>query len=389
MSQRISRRTAIGTSAAAIAGIVLPRHAVCQTTWPTVPEHALTTVSGSPRDRGRQYGKLFAAEIARFLETEILTPFDQNTTRDEMLRFAGQCAQKIRTYSPEAIDELEGIAEGSELRLEDVVAITLHEEYYHQGILPKADHCTAVAAGPPDTSDQHTYVGQTWDWFVSLYGASQMLLWRRAAGPSVLAYAYPGLWVGAGLNSQGIALCWTSAEGHGVHGPRIGIPSYVLIAQMLYQETLDDALAEARRAHHAGWFTFVLADSHGRLVNVEGSPKELAIEEHHGHLARVYFGSREMTRTPAGQSVTYHPRCQLMYDLLGRSKGSLNAMRLRELFGDQSICSCSATNESRAVRTIDAMVFDTTSREAFVTRGPIGSRPWSRFGFGIAREDAG
>ena len=58
-----------------------------------------------------------------------------------------------------------------------------------------------------------------------------------------------------------------------------------------------------------------------------------------------------------------------MYDLLGESTGKLNAVRLRALLSDQSICAC------------DATLFDTTTREALVTRGPTGLRPRKRFGF--------
>ena len=67
------------------------------------------------------------------------------------------------------------------------------------------------AAGPPGTCDGNTYVGQTWDWMKSAYGLSSMLRWKRTEGPDVLAYSYPGLWMGAGMNSEGLALCWTSA----------------------------------------------------------------------------------------------------------------------------------------------------------------------------------
>jgi isopenicillin-N N-acyltransferase-like protein len=381
MQQHITRRTFVASAVAATAGLASPRNLPAAVSWPKVADHTLTVVTGNPRERGRRYGRQFGAAMARFLDHEIVTPFSVKVKRDDMLRYAGQCANEIRAYSPEIYDELEGMAEGAGTGLEDVIAITLHEEFYHQGVLPKAEHCTAIAVGPPETADKHAYVGQTWDWFVSLYGVSQMVLWQRAEGPSVLAYAYPGLWIGAGLNSNGIALCWTSTEGKDIPGPRVGIPSYVLIAQMLYQESLNDALEEARRARHAGWFTFVLADCDGRLANVEGSPRSLAIEEHRGRLARVLFGSRKMTGTPEGQPVTLHPRCQKMYDLLGENKGKLNAARLRELLSDQSICASEATSEPRQVRTLDAMLFDTTTREVLVTRGPIGSRPWKRFGF--------
>src|SRR5262249_9172537 len=158
--------------------------------------------------------------------------------RDEMLAFAGRCGKAIKDYSPSIMDELEGMAEGSELRLEEVVLITLHEEVGKGGVLPRVEHCTALAAGPPDTSGGSTQVGQNWDWMASVYGVSSLLLWKRPEGPSLLAYSYPGLWVGAGLNSAGIALCWTWGDQRGIKGPRVGIPSYVLIAQMLYQDTL-------------------------------------------------------------------------------------------------------------------------------------------------------
>ena len=58
---------------------------------------------------------------------------------------------------------------------------------------------------------------------------------------------YPGLWVGAGLNAAGLALCWTSADlGKNGIGARVGIPSYALLTHLLYQETLKDVAAEAR-----------------------------------------------------------------------------------------------------------------------------------------------
>src|SRR5262249_13550254 len=138
----------------------------------------------------------------------------------------------------------------------------------------------------------------------------------------------------AGLNSAGIALCWTSGQSLNIHGPRVGIPSYVLIAQMLYQPTLQEAVAEARRAKQAGWFVFVLADGEGQLANVEGSPKELAVEFGRGHLARWLYGSRQMTRTRDGAEVPKHPRCQRICELLAGSQGNLDRPTLQGFFGD-------------------------------------------------------
>jgi isopenicillin-N N-acyltransferase-like protein len=343
---------------------------------PRAPDHTLTVIRGTPRERGRQYGRRFGDAVRSFLEGEIYRPATKRSyMKDELLRYASRCGEEIRGFSPVVMDELEGMAEGSGLRLEEVVLLTLHEEVGKGCALPRVEHCTALAAGPPDTNDGDTYVGQNWDWGQSLYGLSSMLLWKRPEGPSLLAYSYPGLWVGAGLNSAGIALCWTWGNTRGIKGPRVGIPSYVLIAQMLYQDTLEAALAEARRARHAGWFTFVLADAEGQLANVEGTPEKRAIERVHGHLARADFGSREITGTPPDRPVEYHPQCRRMYDLLDGARGKLDRSTLQGFFGDHASTICKHRG------TLDAMLFDCTSRTAYVSRGPGCSGRWKTFGF--------
>jgi isopenicillin-N N-acyltransferase-like protein len=243
------------------------------------------------------------------------------------------------------------------------------------------EHCTAIAAGPPDTSDGNTYVGQTWDWMESVYGLSSMLHWKRPEGPSLLAYAYPGLWTGAGLNSKGLALTWTSGSGRGIAGPRAGIPSYILIAQILYQDSLQAAIEEARRARHAGWFTFVLADGEGRLANIEGTPEELAVETGRGHLARVDFGSRGITKTPGGEEVKVHARCRRMAALLEERRGKLDPATLRGFFGDHGAADEPATRVCNHANTLDAMLFNTSRREAQVARGPACEGSWQTFRF--------
>jgi isopenicillin-N N-acyltransferase-like protein len=344
------------------------------------PLFSKTVISGSPRERGRQYGGQFAEGIRAFLDKEIYQPFAANSSaREELLRYAGACGKAVQEFSPIVHDELEGMAEGSGLRLEELVLITLHEELYHQGVVPKVPHCTAAAAGPPDTTGA-TYVGQTWDWMPSVFGLSSLVQWERPEGPSLLAYAFPGLWVGAGLNSAGLALCWTSAGlgDHTIAGPRVGIPSYILIAHLMYQESIEAVMEEARRAKHAGWFTFVMADGEGNLLNVEGSPTEVAVERHRGRLARIGYGSRQMTKTAPGGDVPYVARCQKMYDLLAESAGSIEHTAFQRWFQEP-------TCEIAVASTIDIMVYNTTAREAYLSRGPGYGANWQKFAFDNSR----
>jgi hypothetical protein len=341
------------------------------------PFGAAVEIAGGPRQRGRRYGRLFEDRIREFLEREIYRPFDGRVAaKEKLLGYAAACFRVIRDECPVIADELEGMAEGTGLRLEEHVLITLHEELYHRGVLPPVSHCTALAVGPPETTPRRTFVGQTWDWMESAAGKSSVLHWRRDDGPSLLAYAFPGLWVGAGVNSAGLALCWTSAElGKAKQVPRIGLPAYVLLAHLMYQPTLEAVIESARRDRHAGWFTFVMADGSGRLLNIEGSPEGIACEETKGRLVRIGFGSRRMTAAPDEKVTPRHPRCDVMDALLNRTRGQTGLDALKQDFGEpaRGICVGRAT--------IDMMVFDTTNRTAHLSRGPSYGVAWRRYGF--------
>lgn len=334
-------------------------------------------ISGKPFARGLMYGTKYRQDIRQFLDKEIYAAFIQKPApKDELLRYAGACVKVVQEVCPTIHAELQGIAKGAELKLEEVVLITLHEELYHRGALPKVPHCTAVAVGPPLTGDGNTYVGQTWDWMTSVYGLSRVLEWQREEGPSVLAYGFPGMPCGAGLNSAGLALCWTSADlGTKALGARVGIPSYVLLTHFLYQQDLAAVVKEAKRDKHAGWFTFVMADGDGNLLNIEGSPKGVELQQGKGQLCRVGFGTHGMTGTASGQKVKLHPRCQKMCDLLNGSAGKINLARLQDYFQEPMY------QISVGKSTIDMMVYNTTTRTAYLSRGPNYDVQWRQFKF--------
>jgi hypothetical protein len=298
------------------------------------------------------------------------------SSKEQLLAYAADCGKVLRAECPVIAEEVAGIAEGSGLTYEEIILIQLHEELYHRVELPMPGHCTAVAVGPPLTGNQQTYVGQTWDWMASVAGKSAVVQWRRTGGVPVLAYGFPGMPMGAGLNARGIALSWTSASlGKNGQSPRAGIPSYSLIAHLLAQPDLESVIREAKKNKHAGWFTFVMADGEGNLLNIEGSPTGVAVEPAKGSLVRVGYGSREMTGTPTGRDVAFHQRCQKMYDLLEKTRGQNGLDRLQMYFADREF----TINQGKG--TIDLMVFDTTARSAYLSRGTSYGLDWQKFTF--------
>jgi hypothetical protein len=144
-------RQAVGLGALASGLGVSPR---ARLAWagagepPRAPDHTLTVIRGTPRERGRQYGRSFQGPIAAFLDREIYGAFarPKATTKEAMLRYADHCGRAIRKFSPTIGDELEGMAEGSGRRIEEIVLITLHEELCHRGSCRRS---TTARRSPP------------------------------------------------------------------------------------------------------------------------------------------------------------------------------------------------------------------------------------------------
>src|SRR5260370_6800679 len=148
------------------------------------------------------------------------------------------------------------------MELAELAVVLAHEEYYH-GLDPISHHCTGVAVGPSETSDGQVYIGQNWDWMESMRPYRHLLHQTGEDGLRTLTYAYPGLWASAGMNSAGVALVWVGAgyDHAASHGgrPRAGVPPYALIAEMLGQPSLEEAVAGAPRPPPPRSFIFLLA----------------------------------------------------------------------------------------------------------------------------------
>jgi hypothetical protein len=351
------------------------------------PFEAPFVISGSARERGKTYGKHFRAGIHEFLNEEIYAAFvGKSATKEELFAYAEACAAVTRKSCPMVAEEIAGIAEGAGLQFNEVMLIQLHEELYHRAPLPQLGdhgHCTVAAVGPKDSSDKHAYLGQTWDWMTSVAGKSQLTEWRRGIGGlDVLAYGFPGMPFGAGMNEKGVAFCWTSAalrlKGK---SPRIGVPSYALITHLLNQKKIESVISEAKRIQNAGWFTFVFNDAKGNIVNIEGSPAGVVVERSNERMVRADYGTPEK-QAEMKAIFEWQPaaRVPVLCNLLEGTAGQ-NGRATIQKYLENPKYKISTAGHPRNV-SIDVMLFDTTAKKAYVTRGPEYGIEWREFGFG-------
>ena len=168
------------------------------------------------------------------------------------------------------------------------------------------------------------------------------LLRLNAQGsPRVITYHYPGLWAGAGINEHGMALMWTSSGHMPRLKPRVGLPTYVVIAEILRRKTVAGALRWLDSIVHAGSFIFLLGDAGGEIAVVEGLPGYTVVDQSAEALSRANHymcgdaARRARQRLRRGQGVTTAYRASRMARLVDEHVQQLGVRAAQEILTDR------------------------------------------------------
>lgn len=283
-------------------------------------------LSGSPDQIGYKFGVQCKDSIDRFLDW-FYKQLQDRITEEQALRHASKHIPYIEDYSPTIAVEMKGIAKGSERKYEEIVILSLHEEIQSF----TSQRCTAFAATGEATIGNETYVGQNWDENFENYldGKFPLLLDVKSdSDPSFLAYAYPGIPAAAGLNSHGIGLSWNPV-------PRleltVGVPTYTIIAEILRQKNIGDALGVIIKAKRAGCFNFILGDENGETYDVEATPDDLDIhysDNYIGHanhyVSDTIGGKQKWDALCEGKNLSTLIRHNRMNKLLRQKSGNID-----------------------------------------------------------------
>jgi len=340
-------------------------------------------ITGSAHERGRAYGTWLGDRLPRFLETELYQwmKTDLGIERDEMNQFAAMCLPYIQSETPGTWQFLEGLSASSGLTMLQLAVLLAHEEYYHGK--PLSHHCTAFAAGPKETTDGQTYIGQTWDWMWCMIPHRHLVHQTTPEGLRILTYAFPGLWSGAGMNSNGVSLVWTGAAyelslKQGAK-PRAGAPSYALIAEILAQPTFEASVDCAMRIRQAGWFLFLMAGKNGELARIDGSPVAKGCLRPPSLMASHWiYVDEDVRRAAHGElpgaelpaNARYDRMCKLLLSNSGRlSRDKLFSFQRDHAHGVAAAAICCHQPGANA-GTMDAMLFSPSQGKAWFTPGP-------------------
>ena len=239
------------------------------------------TVQGNAYQRGYQHGAQARAQVragvdfyARMWEDNI------GRGRAELMALAGDFEPLVGNFDPQILAEMEGIAAGADLSIEEILLVNARYELMLAALFveepaARPGECTSLAAGPAATVDGHTLIAQNWDWAVEVGGRSVLLEIQQDDRPDILTHVEAGFVGHKGLNTAGLGLCANAMSSqHDCFAP--AVPVWVLARAILNCSTFEEAQAEVARAQRTASVNFMLASRSGEIAALEVSPVDVS-----------------------------------------------------------------------------------------------------------------
>lgn len=247
----------------------------------------ILSFSGSPAAIGAAFGEQCRTEIAELYAARLqnaVSQAKQHGGRDvgerAVLEVARACLAPTRAYHPDGYAELEGIARGANLSIEQVLAMNgltdLRDVLAWGGELEALGGCSAFVVAGDFTASGKLLCGQTWDLATDNMPYVLAVHRRPSEGPETWCLTTVGCLSLIGLNEHGIACGTTNIR---TTDARPGVTYLSLIHKALSVRTIDEARTAITDAERAGAHFYYLADAAGCGLAIECTPTDADVVE--------------------------------------------------------------------------------------------------------------
>jgi hypothetical protein len=198
----------------------------------------------------------------------------------------------IRKWTPDLLEEVEGIAEGSGIDFRTILAFQLLDESWAHGKRVAAEHCSALGRGK--TVAHPSAVAQNMDLEGFRDGFQVLLHIKAPSGLETFVFTQAGLIALNGVNNRGIGVVVNTLSQLTFSSE--GLPVAFVIRGLLARETQQEAIDFVRRLPHASGQNYII-----------GGPKRPYDYE-------ASAGKVVLLETPSGSSTVYHTNHPLAND---------------------------------------------------------------------------
>lgn len=241
------------------------------------------SISGTPHDRGRQYGAAVPDRVRRSAALYGGQLADFGYGEGEKAALIRACADEIGAFGAHYLEEIQGIADGAGVAFEDVVMINARTEVITKARIEKNrpfraeaepdDGCTGAVILPERSISGALIHGQNWDVNSECAETAIVLRIRRDDGPDVLTFVEAGALARWGLNTAGIAITANHLESErDFKAP--GVPLILVRRKVLEQEHLALALKAVATTPKVCSNNMIVSTAEGFAIDFECAPDE-------------------------------------------------------------------------------------------------------------------
>lgn len=230
--------------------------------------------SGTNYEIGLTHGSVAKARIeaaidnyTRLFEDSVQMSWSDATTYAE--RFIPALSQKV----PHLLEEMQGIADGAKVRLNDIVALNARSEIAltRPAVSSPPDGCTAFSKNSI-TGDQ--FLQQNWDWMGSQLPQIVVLKITTPQGRRLTTVTEAGIVAKVGMNDQGVGVTLNALKT--VQMDPSLLPIHVALRVVLEAESAQDAIDKLQTLGVSSAAHFLIADPNSSL-GVEVNPLRFGI----------------------------------------------------------------------------------------------------------------
>jgi len=248
-------------------------------------------LSGTNYEMGFRHGELYKDSIHKFAEDRVElscqdTWTGQGLSRSEVLALADACLEEHKIYSPDLVEELQGMSDATGLSLGELLIVNgftdfIDVVYNVKNINKKmpvasADNCTSFIVPDSKSANSQGFCGQTWDMHMAATPHVVLIDGKPKDKPEFLAFTSIGCVGMIGMNDAGISVGINNLLGG---DGQIGVMWVFVIRQILAQRTLEEAIKCIANAPLAGAHNFLLFDKEGKGFNIEAMSTKMHIQE--------------------------------------------------------------------------------------------------------------
>jgi isopenicillin-N N-acyltransferase-like protein len=240
----------------------------------------LIEVSGSPQERGEQYG-----EAARDRVRLGIAHYQQQLAGADLAiadihGLVGGFLPTIERFDADYVPEMQGIARGAGVAFEDVVLLNARTEILKLGSRRRAAavaaadmECTGLVVTGEATADGRLIHAQNWDWKIDCAETAVVLKIRRADGPDILTFTEAGGLARSGFNAAGIAITANYLQSDRDYR-QTGVPLALIRRKALQQDNLAMAMHAVYATPKSASNNMIISHPAGIVIDFECAPDE-------------------------------------------------------------------------------------------------------------------